>query len=309
MDLKKFKTSLENTFGKRLDKLQKDLLSSKLDLEKAQSNIHDLNKFIESNHTKNRASVRLAPRRLLTTQSKQDSRLTPLLLSEESKLRSPSVKEINTSASKQQTSNKPEPAKLKFQITQRELKKIRPRQPLDQITSQLKDLEQHYQIENLNSRTDFNISLGAKSAFDIIKGMSKETFKLAEVPDKKILWAFGLLFQLLGEDFNPEAENAKFRVQSFLDACVESGNILDFFMTAIKSFNFDNENIDGVEEYIFGKDEMIAPQIYNNVSQLCGLLMVTLREAVAYCGFVKGKTPIWRIYQRLLYKKKVLEGS
>ena len=309
MDLKKFKTSLENTFGKRLDKLQKDLLSSKLDLEKAQSNLHDLNKFIEEKHTKNRASVRLPARRLLTTQSKQDSRLTPLLLAEESKVRFPSVKEINNSTPKQQTTNKPEPAKLKFQITQREAKKIRPRQPVDQINSQLKDLEQHYQIENLNSRVDFNISLGAKSAFDIIKGMNKETFKLAEVPDKKVLWAFGLLFQLLGEDFNPEAENAKSRVQSFLDACVESGNILEFFMTAIKSFNFDNENIDGVEEYIFGRDEMIAPQIYNNVSQLCGLLMVTLREAVAYCGFVKGKTPIWRIYQRLLYKKKELEVS
>ena len=307
MDLKKFKTSLENTFGKRLDKLQKDLLSSKLDLEKAKSNLHDLNKYIEQRHTINRASVRPPARRLLKTQTKQEPELTPLLPAEESKLRPPPVKEINESNSKKQTICKPEPSRLKFQINQREAKRIRPRQPLDQINSQLKDLEQHYQIENLNSRTDFNISLGAKSAFDIIKGMSKETFKLAEVPDKKILWSFGLLFQLLGEDFNPEAETAKTRVQSFLDACVESGNILEFFMTAIRSFNFENENIDGVEEYIFGRDEMIAPQIYNNVSQLCGLLMVTLREAVAYCGFVKGKIPIWRIYQRLLYKKKILE--
>jgi hypothetical protein len=305
MDLKKFKSTLESTFGKRLDKLQKDLLSTKLDLEKVRSNLQDLNKFIEDKHTKNRKSLQLRPKVLQKAQTKRESDLTPLIPVEESKQRPPVVKEINES---KQPLQKPEP-RLKFQIIHRESKKAKPRQTLDQITSQLKDLEQHYQIENLNSRTDFNISLGAKSAFDIIKGMNKETFKLPEVPDKKILWAFGLLLQLLGEDFNPDGENARNRVQNFLDACLESGNILEFFLAAIKGFNFENENIDGVEEYIFGKDEMIAPQIYNNVSQLCGLLMVTLREAVAYCGFVKGKTPIWRTYQRLLYKKRSLEGG
>ena len=53
---------------------------------------------------------------------------------------------------------------------------------------QIKDLELHYPQENLNSQTVFTVSLGAKSAFDIIKGMNKETFRLGDNPDKKILF-------------------------------------------------------------------------------------------------------------------------
>lgn len=310
MDLKKFKLNLENTLGKRLDKLNKDMLTTKLDLDKAKSNIQELNIYLENKHTKNRLSVPLRQSPIKKSQAMQEEKLNGNSC-EESKLKpiEISIKPMKDAAQIPQKTVKLEPPKLAFNIIKRPNKQYQPRAALDQIIAQIKDLELHYPSENLNSQTVFTVSLGAKSAFDIIKGMSKETFRLADSPDKKILWAFGLLIQLLGEDFSVDAENAKARVQEFLNCCLDSPNISEFFMSTIKSFDFSNENIDGVEEYIFGKDEMVAPQTYTNVSQLCGLLMVALREAVAFCGFIKGKTPIWRVYQRLLYKKKVLETN
>lgn len=311
MDLKKFKNNLESTLGKRLEKLNNDMLSTKLDLEKAKSNIHELNIYLETKHTKNRNSVPIRQTPLKKTQSIQEEKLNGNLKHEETKLKPVefTIKPIKDPVQTPQNNSKPEPPKLNFNIFKRTSKEVRPKVPLEQISMQIKDLELHYPLENLNSQTVFTVSLGAKSAFDIIRGMNKETFRLGDNPDKKILWAFGLLLQLLGEEFSVEAENAKSRVQEFLNCCLDSANISEYFMNTIKSFDFSNENIDGIEEYIFGKDEMIAPQTYTNVSQLCGLLMVPLREAVAFCGFIKGKTPIWRVYQRLLYKKRVLESN
>ena len=64
---------------------------------------------------------------------------------------------------------------------------IIPKLSLETINSQIKEMETQYSSETLNLFNEFNISLGAKSAFDIIKGMSADKFKLIENPDTKVL--------------------------------------------------------------------------------------------------------------------------
>ena len=138
--------------------------------------------------------------------------------------------------------------------------------------------------------------------------MNKDNFKLSDNVDKKILWAIGLEYKLLGEDYDINSDNAPAKAQIFLNGCLESVNISEFFMQKVKEFDFDNYNIDILEEYITGKEELLSPQVYTQISQLCGLLMVSLREAMVYCGLIKGKSQIWRTYQRLLHKKSLLES-
>ena len=203
----------------------------------------------------------------------------------------------------------PERLSVRISVTKRPKRKFEVKAHMDQILSQIKDIESHYPIENLKTKTVFTISLGAKSAFDIIKTMSKENFIIGDSPNKKVVWAIGLLYQLLGEDFNLELPASVKRAQEFFDLCIESNSISEFLIDVVRHFDFSDENIDAIEEYIFGNDELLAPQSYTQVSQLCGLLMVALREAIIYCGFIKGKSPIWRIYQRLIYKKQALEQN
>ena len=77
----------------------------------------------------------------------------------------------------------------------------------------------------------------------------------------------------------------------------------------ILNFDFSNENIDKLEALVYGKDNLLQPQYYTEFCALTGLLMFAVREAAIYGGAIKGKTPIWRQYKRLLHKKAQLENK
>lgn len=298
MDVKRFKANLENNLGKRLDKISKDFIKYKIDLERAKNQLRDINKYIEGKNSCKRHSVPSTPQKVLERplkpkeESKKKLDITPARLSKaKSKpIESPLPQESPPIS-------KPKPKKI-----------IMPKVPLDSILSQISEFELHYSPEILSCKTTFTVSLGAKSAFDIIKSMNKENFKLSEATDTKIIWAIGLVYKLLGEEFEINDGKALEKAQFFLADCAKSENISDYLMGKVKDFDFDDFNIDLIEEYITGQEDLLFPQIYTQISQLCGLLMVSLREALVYCGLVKGKAQVWRTYQRLLHKKSLLNS-
>lgn len=316
MDLKKFKLNLESTLGKRLEKVSKDMLTCKLDLEKVKCSLKEINNYVERKnyHRVKRHSIYPKTQSQPVLPTVKDIQQKIIRKPQEENKQIPVIKgqkEVkNTEPEVNGVKNLPSTLEQflktikKARTTTRKVPEI----PIDQVNTLIKDIESHYSPETLNNKPPFNISLGGKSAFDIIKGMNKDCFRLTESPDKRIIWSLGLVYELLGEEFNPDSSTAKSHVQDFLNFCIESPNISEFLMDVSKSFDFSDKNVDAVEEYIKGKEDLLAPQIYTQVSQLCGLMMVSLREAVVYAGLIKGKSPVWRIYSRLQYKKAVMEG-
>ena len=183
MDLKKFKLSLENSLGKRLDKINKEFLSYKIELERARNQVIDLNKYIESKNrrTRNSAPVSLrAQDKLSSYISKSDK---PELIKKRPENRPSPIKKLSEN---QETKENPKNEKPIVKV-QRPKVLIIPKLSLETINSQIKEMETQYSSETLNLFNEFNISLGAKSAFDIIKGMTADKFKLIENPDTKVL--------------------------------------------------------------------------------------------------------------------------
>ncbi|OMJ77446.1 hypothetical protein SteCoe_22965 [Stentor coeruleus] len=346
MDLKKFKLNLESTLGKRLEKLNKDLLICKVGLEKVKKSLKQINNYVERKNYHPAKRHSLIPKTLsqpILPTIKDFKKQTPKKSLEENK-QAPYIKRhgslvitdlpfIDTIPQKTENLflksikksirpcentpqnpiiNTPQNHFDKAFNTDLDLKthtKSSLQDDLDIINTQIKDIEIHQSYETLHSIGPFSISLGAKSAFDIIKGMSRDCFTISENPDKRIIWCLGIIFILLGEDFNPESSESISRIEYFLSSCADSYNISDFLIEITRSFDFSEQNIDVVEEYISGKEDLLAPQIYTRISQLCGLIMVFLREAVVYAGLIKGRSPVWRIYSRLQHKKKQIEGQ
>lgn len=326
MDLKKFKLNLENILGKKLDKLNKDFISYKFELDKAKNQLHEINKFIEGKNKYSRHSTaivlsdpkdkQLNSRQQSTNLIKPIKKLDVNNLNSNKKQPEPNIDLIIPKKKIPETIIEENHKVINVRVflpTKTPEKKAKrvviPKAPLSHINSQLQDIENNCLPSLLNACTDFNISLGAKSAFDIIKAMSADKFKLPENPDIKIIWAMGLIYRLLGEDFAVDDDSSKEKVQNFLQECLNSNNITEFLTQTVRQFDFSDSNIDLVEEYITGKEDLLSPQIYTQISQLCGLMMVSLREAVVYCGLVKGKSPLWRTYKRLLHKKSILESQ
>lgn len=345
MDLKKFKLNLESTLGKRLEKLNKDLLICKVGLEKVKKSLKQINHYVERKnyHPAKRHSVipKTLSQPILPT-IKDLQKHTPKKSLEENK-QAPFIKRHGSLVIPDSIFNEIKPQNTE-NLFLKTIKKVArpcektiqslinmPPSQFDELSNtpkdlkihiknllqdnlaliniQIKDIETHQSYETLHSTGPFSISLGAKSAFDIIKGMSRDCFTISENPDKRIIWCLGIIFVLLGEDFNPESPKSIPRIQDFLNFCADSYNISDFLIEITRAFDFSEQNIDVVEEYISGKEDLLAPQIYTKISQLCGLIMVFLREAVVYAGLIKGKSPIWRIYSRLQHKKKQTEGQ
>lgn len=320
MDSKKFRQNLENTLGKRLDKISKDFISHKSELEKAKNMLYDLNRYIESKNRLYRSQSSITPSPSnpvirLQKYSLGDYNRKPKEESKETRAETKKASEKSSSTPLiiakpnpfQEEKILPKPYTVRTQEKLKARIVVIPKTNLDIINSQIKAMENQYSNGLLTAYNDFAISLGGKSAFDIIKAMAKENFKLSENPDVKILWAMGLLYKILGQDFDLNS-NAKAKAQQMLCYLSESASASDLFVNLVKDFDFDNYNIDQVEEYIAEKEEFLAPQAYTQISQLCGLLMVPLREAVIYSGLIKGKSPVWRVYQRLLHKKNILES-
>ena len=190
MDLKKFKLNLENNLGKRLDKVSKDFINYKIELEKAKNQLRDISRYIEGKNSCKRHSVPMTPR------GDFDKGAHPFALkkpaAEESKKKLDSAHTVPLKTHVKSVSNTPKatPVPLNNHIEipvapvvvppkvqrPRQRRVIIPKISLESINSQLQDFEAHYSQDILNCVVAFNISLGAKSAFDIIKGMHKDNF-------------------------------------------------------------------------------------------------------------------------------------
>jgi hypothetical protein len=184
---------------------------------------------------------------------------------------------------------------------------------LEEIQIQIQKMKNSYPEEDLITEKSFELSVGAKSALSLLTTMDDDKFYLDRVPREEVIWTFRLFFILIDKELPPADEEAWKVCQEFLaDARNKEKNrktIDKFIIEVINKFNFSDENIDKIEEIVFGKDNLLQPQFYTDFCALTGLLMFGVREAAIYGGAIKGKVPIWRQYKRLIHKQQQLENK
>ena len=88
-----------------------------------------------------------------------------------------------------------------------------------------------------------------------------------------------------------------------------SKTIDKYIIEVISGFNFNDKNIDKIEEMVYSKDHLLQPQYYTEFCALTGLLMFAIREAAIFGGAIRSKIPIWRQYKRLLHKQQQLTNQ
>ena len=142
--------------------------------------------------------------------------------------------------------------------------------------------------------------------------MDDDKFHLGKIPKEEVIWSFRLFFRLTGKDLSQDPNEAWHECQEFLrtarDKELNKKSVDKVVLDVISSFEFTNENIDKIEEFIKGKENFLQPQFYTELCPMTGLFMFAIREASIYAGVVKGKIPIWRQYQRLLHKRQQMLG-
>lgn len=82
-----------------------------------------------------------------------------------------------------------------------------------------------------------------------------------------------------------------------------------FISESIKSFCFDDRNVFRLKLLVEDVKLKIMPAYYSKICGGTGLLVFLLKDALEYCGvlYAEKKTAVNRIYQNLLYEKKVIE--
>lgn len=184
---------------------------------------------------------------------------------------------------------------------------------LEEIAIQVKNIKSSYSEEELTTEKSFDLSVGAKSALSLLTTMDDDKFYLDRMPREEVIWTFRLFFILLNQELPANDQEAWKVCQEFLvDARNKEKNrktIDKFIIEVINKFNFSDENIDKIEEIVYGKDNLLQPQYYTDFCALTGLLMFGVREAAIFGGAIKGKVPIWRQYKRLIHKQQQLENK
>ena len=202
---------------------------------------------------------------------------------------------------------KPEPALEESKLSNSSLPS------LEEIAIQLKNMKSSYSEEELITEKSFDLSVGAKSALSLLTTMDDDKFYLDRMPREEVIWTFRLFFILLNQELPANDQEAWKVCQEFLaDARNKEKNrktIDKFIIEVINKFNFSDENIDKIEEIVYGKDNLLQPQYYTDFCALTGLLMFGVREAAIFGGAIKGKVPIWRQYKRLIHKQQQLENK
>ena len=183
----------------------------------------------------------------------------------------------------------------------------------DEISLQLQLLESHYSEVDLNTEKRFDLSVGAKSALSLLTTMDDEKFHLNKVPKEEVIWSFRLFFRFTGKNLCEDPNAAWTECQEFIrsarDKELNKKSVDKVVLDVINNFDFTDENVDQIEEFIKGKEQFLQPQFYTELCPMTGLFMFAIREASIYAGVIKGKIPIWRQYKRLLHKRQQLVGS
>ena len=183
---------------------------------------------------------------------------------------------------------------------------------LEEIQLQIKSIKNTYPEEEILSEKPFELSVGAKSALSLLTTMDEDKFYLDRVPKEEVIWTFRLFFVLLNKNLPLPDTEAWAECQAFLQEARDKEKnhktIDKYIIEVISNFNFADENIDRIEQMVYGKDNLLQPQYYTEFCALTGLLMFAVREAAIFGGAIKGKVPIWRQYKRLLHKQQQLEN-
>ncbi|CAG9316599.1 unnamed protein product [Blepharisma stoltei] len=180
-----------------------------------------------------------------------------------------------------------------------------------EIDAQIAQLQALHSMEDLTTEKKFELSVGAKSALSLLTTMDDDKFYLDRYPSPDVVWAFRVFFQLLNLAV-PEDDNEAWNYcREFLIAARNKDSnkksIDRVFIEKVNEFDFSEDNIDVIENMIIGNDSKLNPQYFTDFCPLTGLLMFAIREAALYGGAIKGKTPAWRQYRRLLHKKQKSE--
>lgn len=82
-----------------------------------------------------------------------------------------------------------------------------------------------------------------------------------------------------------------------------------FISDSIQLFCFDDRNVLRLKQLVENVKAKITPSYYSKICGGTGLLVFLLKDALEYCGvlYSEKKTPLNRIYNNLLYEKKVME--
>ena len=163
---------------------------------------------------------------------------------------------------------------------------------------------------------NFALSIGSKSALILLSNLEDGVFHLTSMPEADVVWTFRILFQLRNDPLPASDEEAWARCQTFLGGLFQSKETMrnayaaaELLKVFAEQLVFSDENIDQVELLVKGNEGKLDPAIYSDSSALVGILMFPLKDACSYCGLLPEKVENWRRYQRLLHKKRLLQGS
>ncbi|CAG9332027.1 unnamed protein product [Blepharisma stoltei] len=179
---------------------------------------------------------------------------------------------------------------------------------LEEIEALISQLKTDYKEEELTEASAYILSPGSISALSLLTTMEDGKFYFDTIPDKQVIWAFRVFFQLMKQTL-PEDDTAAWEQcrAFFLDIknkdAHEGQPINTVIIEKIQTFDFSQENLDLLENLVVGNQQNLNPQKYTDICALTGLIMFTVREALIFGGIAKGSTPVSNIYARLLHKK------
>lgn len=176
------------------------------------------------------------------------------------------------------------------------------------VDGQLKELLERYGELVLLEGLPFQISTGARNALCLLGSLDESQFFLIpQNGENEVLWLFRLFFQLCRDPLPQDSSSAWHSLRVFLTSALETG-LEDKVLELISSFSFTNENINQLADLLQGQIDRLNPSLYTASSQVAGLLAFPVKEAVAYAGLWPERVQPWRLYQRLLYQRKLSQS-